>query len=104
MGLPVVFRQAARREVIDAARTDEQQRRGMGSLFLDEVARIEAHLSDAPGLYQVVIEGVRRAVLRRFPFGVYYLEEKQRIVVLAGLDLRRDPATIASTISRRGHR
>src|SRR4029453_3078799 len=94
--LPVVYRQGARREIVNVARTYEGQREGLGSLFLDEIGPIEAHISDGPRLYQLVVGGVRRAVLRRFPFGLFYLDEEQRIVVLACLDLRRDPETIAS--------
>ena len=89
MGLPVVYRQAARREIVAAAREHETLRRGLGVSFLDEIARIEAHLSEAPRLYQHVVDDVRRAVLRRFPFGLFYLEEDRRILVLACLDLRR---------------
>jgi hypothetical protein len=104
VGLPVVYRQAARGEILDAARSYERQRSRLGGLFLDEIARIEAHISDAPRLYQVVVDGARRAVLRRFPFGLFYVEEELRIVVLACLDLRRDPGAIAATITSRGHR
>jgi hypothetical protein len=32
---------------------------------------------------------------------LFYLEEDQRIVVLACLDLRRDPEAIASTVTTR---
>ena len=101
MGLPVVYRQAARREILDAARTYDDQRRGLGRFFLDEITRIEAHVSDTPRLYQLVGGDVRRSVLRRFPFGLFYLEEEQRIVVLACLDLRRDPEAIASMVTAR---
>jgi toxin ParE1/3/4 len=101
MALPVVYRQVARREIVNVARTYEGQREGLGGLFLDEIGRIEAHISDGPRLYQLVSNGVRRAVLRRFPFGLFYLEEDQRIVVLACLDLRRDPEAIASTVTTR---
>lgn len=101
MALPVVYRQAARREIVSTARIYESQRKGLGGLFLDEIGRIEAHISDGPRLYQLVSSEVRRAVLRRFPFGLFYLEEDQRIVVLACLDLRRDPETIASTVTTR---
>jgi hypothetical protein len=45
MVLPVVYRQAARREILSAARIYEEQRRELGSLFLDEIARIETHIS-----------------------------------------------------------
>lgn len=104
MVLPVVYRQAARREIVSAARTYEGQREGLGGLFLDEIGRIEGHISEGPRLYQLVGDGVRRAVLHRFPFGLFYLEEEQRIVVLACLDLRRDPETIVSTVSTRRDR
>ena len=33
--------------------------------------------------------------------GLFYLEEEQRIVVLACLDLRRDPEAIASMVTAR---
>jgi toxin ParE1/3/4 len=104
MALPVVYRQVARREIVNVARTYEGQRQGLGGLFLDEIGRIEAHISDGPRLYQIVVGGVRRAVLRRFPFGLFYLDEDQRIVVLACLDLRRDPETIVSTVATRRDR
>lgn len=73
----------------------------MGSLFLDEIGRIEARISDRPRLYQLVVSGVRRAVMRRFPFGLFYVEEEQRIIVLACLDLRRDPDMIISSVATR---
>ena len=48
MVLPVVYRQAARRELQALHESTEEQRRELGSLFLDEIARIETHISDAP--------------------------------------------------------
>lgn len=101
MDLPVVYRLAASREAIEAARHYEQQRPRLGKVFLDEIARIERHVSEAPGLYQLVEAPIRRATLRRFPFGLFYLEEQDRIVVLACLDLRQDPQTIGVSVGRR---
>jgi hypothetical protein len=101
MPLPVVYRLAASREVIEAARSYENLRPGLGMPFLEELARIERHLSSSPGLYQIVEGQIRRAVLRRFPFGLFYLEEADRIVVLACLDLRRDPQVLGDLVARR---
>jgi hypothetical protein len=58
-------------------------------------------VSESPRLYQHVVDDVRRAVLRQFPFGLFYLEEEQRIVVLGCLDLRRDSDTIGGAIAKR---
>lgn len=101
MSLPVVYRLAASRETIEAARSYERLRPGLGISFLDELARIEGHLSSSPGLYQVAEDQIRRAVLRRFPFGLFYLEEADRILILACLDLRRDPQALSDLV---GHR
>jgi plasmid stabilization system protein ParE len=89
--LPVVYRQAARRDVIEAARDYELERPGLAGAFIAEVERIEEFISEVPGLYQLVDGDVRRATLRRFPYGLFYLEERDRILVLACIDLRRDP-------------
>ncbi|HTE81797.1 MAG TPA: hypothetical protein VK634_14010 [Reyranella sp.] len=101
MAFTVAYRQAARREITDAARRYESERRGLAATFLAEVVRIEAAISEAPQLYQAVGRGVRRATLRRFPYGFFYLEEDDRILVLACVDLRRDPQTISRIVSRR---
>ena len=73
MGLPVVYRQVAGREILAAARDYERQRRGLGAVFLTEVARIEAHISESSRFYQYAVDDVRRAVLRQFPYGLFYL-------------------------------
>ena len=68
------------------------------SAFIAEVGRIEAFLEETPSLYQLVEDGVRRATLRRFPYGLFYLEEADRVLILACVDLRRDPQTIARLV------
>lgn len=101
MSLPVVYRLAASRETIEAAQSYECLRPGLGIFLLDELARIERHLSSSPGLYQIVEGQIRRAVLRRFPFGLFYLEEADRILILACLDLRRDPQALSDLVGDR---
>ena len=57
MALLVAYRQAARREITDAAGRYEGERRGLAATFLAEVVRIEAAISEAPQLYQAVGRG-----------------------------------------------
>ena len=101
MPLVVVYWQAARRDFVVAARLYEGERAGLGIAFVAEVSRVEGHIADAPGLYQVVESGIRRAVMRRFPFGLFYVEEAERVLVLACLDLRRDPGALGAIVARR---
>ncbi len=45
--------------------------------------------------------GCFRALVRRFPFGIYYLNEAEAIRVVAILDLRRSPSWIHTEMDRR---
>jgi len=78
MPLPVVYHRAASAEILNIARQYERERPGLGTAFLDEVTRIEGHIVDAPALYQIIGDEVRRAALRRFPFGLFYIAEAER--------------------------
>ena len=39
-------------------------------------------------------EGIRRVLVRRFPFGVFYTVEAEQVVIQAVLDLRQSPEQI----------
>jgi hypothetical protein len=42
--------------------------------------------------YQVVHREVRRAIPRRFPYGVFYRIDGAEVLVFAVVDLHRDPS------------
>lgn len=65
---------------------------GLGYKFLDELRETYYRIQDGPLKYQVLRSGVRRALTRRFPFGVYFSIEGEVIVVLAVLHAAQDPA------------
>ena len=90
----VVFRPEAERELADAYAWYEEQRPGLGEEFL---ACVEAALAQArrnPRLYQPVHRNVRRVLTRRFPYGIFYLVEEQRLVIVAVFHGRRDPRSL----------
>jgi len=45
-----------------------------------------------PDAYPEVEPRIRRILLRRFPYGLYYAVEADRVVVHACYDLRREPS------------
>jgi plasmid stabilization system protein ParE len=53
-----------------------------------------------PLAHPVFLKEIRRTILRRFPYGVYYIVEDDRIVVLAVLHLKRDTLTLLLRRSR----
>ncbi len=91
MSLRIHFRPEARAELVEAWAWYEEQRPGLGD---DLVACVEAAISKAarqPEAYAHVYEGVRRVLVRRFPYGVFYVVEDGELLVLAVAHARRRP-------------
>ena len=88
---PPVLRPAAAADVEDAWRWYEGQREGLGEEFLDVVRAtlesIRAHPESAP----VVLRDIRRQLLRRFPYGLFYRLIQGQVVVVACLHAKRSP-------------
>jgi plasmid stabilization system protein ParE len=54
-----------------------------GADFMSRAEETFERIRHAPRAYAVVQDGIRRALLRQFPYVVYYRDEPDRIVVLA---------------------
>lgn len=76
----------------------ESEQPGLGFEFLDEVRAVYARILDGPFKYQQLRSGIRRALTRRFPYGIFFSVEDDLIVILAILDTARDPAEWQSRI------
>lgn len=61
--------------------------------FEEEIDRAFRLISERPKLYQVVESTVRRALVRRFPFSVFYQILPEWIEVIAVVHQSRDPRT-----------
>ena len=70
----------------------ENERQGLGLEFLDELRAAYNRIADGPLKYQELRGGIRRALLRRFPYAVYFAIEGDVVVVVAVLHASRDPA------------
>jgi len=69
----------------------EGQRRGLGFDFLDCVEVTIETIQQMPKLYAEHHEHFRRALVRRFPFSIFYTIEGKEIIVHAIFDNRQDP-------------
>jgi len=87
----VRLRPEAEQDLSDAASWYEQQQQGLGYEFIDEALAVLSTIAESPLLYPDVHRGTRRAIMHRFPFGVYYRVEKTRLVVVAVMHGSRNP-------------
>jgi plasmid stabilization system protein ParE len=91
MSLPIVFRAEAQAEFDEAFDWYEQQQAGLGVDFLVCVAEVLERIKSLPEAYEVVFEGVRRAVVSKFPYLILYKVDPDRVVILAVFHSKRDP-------------
>jgi len=87
----VVFRPEAEDEVVDAWRWYESRSAGLGDRFANAVDGLVDRLAENPLAFMQVHGEIRRAVLTRFPYAIYFRIDAAQIVVLA-VHGRQDPA------------
>jgi plasmid stabilization system protein ParE len=91
MNRVITIRPEAEADLLEAFHWYEQRRFGLGQSLLLSVEAALTSIQEHPLLFPAVHRNVRRALIRRFPFGVYYLVEGENVVVLAIFHASRDP-------------
>lgn len=91
MNLPVRFKASAARDVERAFAWYEEQRPGLGGQFRDALSNTLSLVASNPESNPIVRSRIRRTVLKRFPYLVFYVVEPNEIVVLACMHASRDP-------------
>lgn len=91
MAYRLKFSLRALRETGEAQEWYESQSPGLGDEFIAAMELQYRRLEQAPLLYAEVIPGVRRALLPRFPYGLFYAVRENLIHVLAVLHNARNP-------------
>lgn len=91
MSREVRLRPEAEQDLVEAASWYEANQPGLGQQFLDEVQETLASIGERPLAYTLVHRSVRRALLKRFPFGVFYIMADPTLVVVAVLHGSRHP-------------
>lgn len=99
MKLQIVVRELAERDLREAQEWYEAKRPGLGSDFQAAIDSLLGHVCRQPLAYPEVYRGVRRAVVRRFPYLLYFSLTSEAVVLLACLHGRRGSATVASRLS-----
>lgn len=95
----VVLEKAA--EDIEAARYFyDRIEAGVGDYFAGCIVADIEQLTLLHGIHGMHF-GFHRMLAKRFPFGIYYREEKERTEVFAILDLRSEPTWIRDELNMR---
>lgn len=87
----LIIRPEAEAELAEAFEWYEERVQGLGSEFLISVDAAVHAIVRKPQQFAKVHKTVRRALLRRFPYAVFFLVEGTRIIILAFFHVKRDP-------------
>ena len=98
MSYSIYVRGAAERDVAEAQLWYEQQQMGLAGEFNVEFSAALERIAETPFIYPQRYRGIRRAVLRRFPFLVWYRVEDTRITVLACTHGKANPIKLPSRL------
>lgn len=91
MPLPVAYRPKVGRDLANGFQYYEGRAQGLGEQFLSAVNSAFNAIERYPEMFARVHGQVRRALISRFPYAVFYRVEPLRVVVLTVLHTARDP-------------
>ncbi len=89
--LPMIYRPAAELELQDAYRWYEGCRPGLGRDFMMCVEERVQIMRQFPQAFPEVHREIRQAVIRRFPYSIFYLPTPHSIIVLSVFHSSRKP-------------
>lgn len=91
MSLPVILDPDAQAEFDESYDFYEGRQTGLGEAFAKRIQDVLRRIGNNPKTHAVVFRSLRKAVVTRFPFCIYYREESECVRVLAVFHTSRDP-------------
>jgi toxin ParE1/3/4 len=92
MSIRIRFRREAEAEVINALSWYRERGLSLAKEFRQSLDSCLASIQSLPESHSVVHRDIRRALMKRFPYGLFYVKEGDVITVLACFHAKRDPA------------
>lgn len=88
----VILRERAQKDLRSAFQWYDSLRPGLGAEFLAAVQERLESIAQFPEVHPVIYRRIRRAVVSRFPYLIFYRPGPGRVDVLAVLHHARNPA------------
>jgi len=89
--LRLVIRKDAEADIAEGCDWYELKRSGLGNKFIEEVSATIDAVHAEPLRFPVIHRQLRRAIVHRFPYGVFFLRRSDAVIVVAVIYLGRNP-------------
>jgi plasmid stabilization system protein ParE len=92
------FKPEAEAELVEARAWYSLQRQGLDAQLMMRIDEALQRILQAPEAYPTVYRQLRRAVIRQFPFAIFYEMTTDEVRVIAVFHSRRDPNSLKSRV------
>jgi len=89
--LPVIYRSAAEFELREAYHWYEEREPGLGTEFMRSIDASIQLIRRHPEIFPVAHRNIRQALVRRFPYSIFYFPADETIIVLSVFHASRQP-------------
>ena len=87
----LIYHPEAEVELVEAAQYYDRRVATLGIQFLDEAERTVSMILEAPQRHNIIAEDVRRCLMLRFPYAIYYRPVPDCVRILAFKHHSRHP-------------
>lgn len=94
MNYNLIIRPEAEQDLNETFKWYEDKRKGLGYDFLLRVEAGLKFIEKNPKVFSTIYKGVRRYIIKRFPYKIFYHVDDSKIIILAVLYSGRDPELI----------
>lgn len=91
MAVELILAPEAEQDVAEAYAWYEDRRIGLGEEFLSSIDATMEAIRRTPEMYALIHECYRRALVRRFPYAIFYEHVEGTIIVYGVFHTSRDP-------------
>ena len=85
------FHPEAETEFVRAVEYYEEREEGLGLDFAVEIYSAIERILAHPKAWPILEDDIRRSLVRRFPYGLLYAEEEDKVFITAVMHLHREP-------------
>jgi len=86
---PLIVRPEAERDIAEAVDWYEAKKPGLGIDFATAIEDAFSAIQQHPRAFVIVHREVRRVLVKKFPYGIYYIVGEKRISILACFHAKR---------------
>ena len=87
----IILGEEARADALDAYQFYEQRRAGLGDQFRAHLDLALGRIQSSPDRYPVIYRSVRRRLVERFPYAVYYRTYPGIVFIVAVMHGKQNP-------------